>query len=184
MMNVFACREIAKGTAEGEILISSDQILFYHVRPEDGVVMERDHCLNGISIKDKILVFPGGKGSSVVQMDGLYQLEKHGTAPRAFIVEEPDTVLVSTAIIMGVPMVDRVDPYFYRKVRRGDTVRLDTTRQTIEIVERSQRMEPILLNGHNLTLHDLNLIAYEGYPVAIEPEAWNRVKRGDGTVGP
>ncbi|WP_302370360.1 aromatic amino acid lyase [Acidaminococcus massiliensis] len=182
MTNVFACREIAKGKAEGEILLSSDQILFYHVRPEDGVVMERGHCLEGISVKDKILIFPGGKGSSVVQMDGLYQLEKHGTAPRAFIVEEPDTVLVSTAIIMDVPMVDRVEHSFYREIHNGDIVRLDTTKQTIEIEERGQRMEKILLNGHELTLQALYHIAYEGYPVEIEAEAWKRVKRGRETM--
>jgi len=133
----YSCREIAQGAVSGEVLCSSDQILFYHVRPRDGVVTESGHALEGVSIKDKVLVFPGGKGSSVVQMDGLYQLEKYGTAPLAFIVETPDTVLVSTAIIMGVPMVDRVDRAFYQKIRNGDIVRLDTHAGKIEFLKRS-----------------------------------------------
>lgn len=131
MKRHFSCREISKGIAEGEALLSRDAILFYHTDPETGVVTERGHCLEGISIKGKILVFPGGKGSSVVQMDGLYKLELNGTAPLGFIVEEPDTVLVSSAIIMELPMADRAEEAFYRAIRSGDQIRLDTTHQTI-----------------------------------------------------
>lgn len=132
----FGCREISPGTAEGEVLLSEDRLLFYHAEPATGVITERGHCLEGISVKDKILVFPGGKGSSVVQMDGLYKLDKWGAAPLAFLVEEPDTVLVSSAIIMGVPMADRIEAEFYRAVKTGDRIRLDTARRTITLVER------------------------------------------------
>mgnify|MGYP002098265234 CR=1 FL=1 len=37
---------------------------------------------------------------------------------------------------MDVPMVDRVEHSFYREIHNGDIVRLDTTKQTIEIEER------------------------------------------------
>ncbi len=134
MAQTFSCREISTGVAEGEVLLSSDRILFYHADPKTGVVFERGHALEGISVKDKILVFPGGKGSSVVQMDGLYKLELNHTAPLGFIVRSPDTVLVSTAIIMGLPMVDRVDPAFYQTVRSGDRIRIDAAAQTITIL--------------------------------------------------
>lgn len=136
MNKTFSCREISRGTAEGEVLLSRDQILFYHADPATGIITERGHCLEGISVKGKILVFPGGKGSSVVQMDGLYQLEKHGTAPLGFIVREPDTVLVSTAIIMELPMVDRVEESFYQTVQNGDRLRLDAGEQVIVLLER------------------------------------------------
>ena len=116
--------------------MSEDRLLFYRAEPDTGVITERGHCLEGISVRDKILVFPGGKGSSVVQMDGLYKLDRHGAAPLAFLVQEPDTVLVSGAIIMGVPMVDRIDEEFYRAVQTGDRVRLDTASQTITLLER------------------------------------------------
>ena len=81
-------------------------------------------------------MFPGGKGSSVVQMDGMYKLELHHAAPLGFIVREPDTVLVSSAIIMELPMVDRVEEDFYRTVRNGDYIRIDTVRETVEILRR------------------------------------------------
>ena len=136
MKTTFACREISPGTVEGEVLLSEDRLLFYRADPATGVITERGHCLEGISVKDKILVFPGGKGSSSVQMDGLYKLDRHSAAPLAFLVREPDTVLVSGAIIMGVPMVDRIDEEFYRTVQTGDRVRLDAAGQTITLLER------------------------------------------------
>lgn len=129
----FSCREIAAGRVAGTALVCSDQILFYHTDPETGVVTESGHALEGVSVRDRLLIFPGGKGSSVVQMDGLYKLSLHGAAPLGFIVREPDTVLVSTAIIMGIPMVDRVEERFYETVQSGDRLCIDTTTETITI---------------------------------------------------
>jgi len=134
MQQEFNCREIAPGVVEGEVLISEDKILFYHSDFATGTIAENGHCLDGVCTKDKILVFPGGKGSSVVQMDGLYKLEKNHAAPKGFIVCEPDTVLVSCAIVMEIPMVDRVEQDFYKKVKNGDRVRIDTNKQTIEFL--------------------------------------------------
>ena len=85
MKKTFTCRQIAAGKVRGEVLTCTDQILFYHTDPKTGVVTEVGHALEGVSVKDKILVFPGGKGSSVVQMDGLYKLELNGAAPLGFI---------------------------------------------------------------------------------------------------
>lgn len=129
MKKTFSCRQIAAGKVRGEVLTCTDQILFYHTAPKTGVVTEVGHALEGVSVKDKILVFPGGKGSSVVQMDGLYKLELNGTAPLGFIVREPDTVLVSTAIIMEIPMVDRVEDEFYSTVRTGDQIEINASEE-------------------------------------------------------
>lgn len=137
MERTFSCREISPGLVEGQVLLSEDRLLFYHADPATGVITERGHSLEGVCIMDKILVFPGGKGSSVVQMDGLYRLDRHRTAPLAFLIQEPDTVLVSSAIIMGLPMVDRIDGMFYEFIHSGDWIRLDTSRQTITLLERS-----------------------------------------------
>ena len=137
MERTFSCREISPGLVEGQVLLSEDRLLFYHADPATGVITERGHSLEGVCITDKILVFPGGKGSSVVQMDGLYRLDRHRTAPLAFLIQEPDTVLVSSAIIMGLPMVDRIDGMFYEFIHSGDWIRLDTSRQTITLLARS-----------------------------------------------
>jgi predicted aconitase with swiveling domain len=121
----FACRGIVSGRAEGEILQSSDGICFYRVHPETGVMTEEGHPIAGVSVADTVLVFPTGKGSSVVQLDGLYQLVKHGVAPRALVVASPDTVLVTCAVIMEIPVVTAVDPAFYELVTDGSSVIVD-----------------------------------------------------------
>ena len=135
MKKTFTCRQIAAGRVKGEVLTCTDQILFYHTDPKTGVGTEVGHALEGVSVKDQILVFPGGKGSSVVQMDGLYKLELNGAAPLGFIVREPDTVLVSTAIIMEIPMVDRVEDEFYHAVKTGDQIEIDADEETITLIE-------------------------------------------------
>ena len=135
MKKTFTCRQIAAGRVKGEVLTCTDQILFYHTDPKTGVVTEVGHALEGVSVKDKILVFPGGKGSSVVQMDGLYKLELNGAAPLGFIVREPDTVLVSTAIIMEIPMVDRVEDEFYNAIKTGDQIEINADEETITLIE-------------------------------------------------
>ena len=63
--------KVAKGRARGEALVSKTAISFLgSVNPETGMVVEEGHELNGISIADKILIFPIGKGSTA----GSYQL--------------------------------------------------------------------------------------------------------------
>lgn len=130
------CRSLAEGIGEGEIIISQDAVCFYLVEPETGVVVEKNHSLLGKNIAGKVLVMPSGKGSSVVQADGLYKLAKHHNAPKAMIIEYPDPVLVSGAIVMEIPLVDSVDQEFYEKVKDGDFVKVDAVHEVLVIPEK------------------------------------------------
>lgn len=134
MMLEFSCHTISPGRAEGEALLSKDPILFYHTDFSTGIFREPGHALEGKCIAQKILIFPGGKGSSVVQADGMYKLDMAKLAPAGLIVSCLDTVLVSSAIIMEVPMVDDVDPKFYETVQTGDQIRLDATNGKVYIL--------------------------------------------------
>lgn len=131
----YKCHKISEGKARAEAIISTDRIMFYQVRPEDGVMEEKNHALEGRSIAGKILLFPGGKGSSVVQQDGLYHLDRNHNMPAALIVQDPDPVLVAGAIIMELPMVDKVDPAFYEAVKDGDTVTVSADEGWVEILD-------------------------------------------------
>lgn len=131
----FKCHKISEGVAEAEAVISKDDIMFYLVEPATGKVIEPAHDMLGRSMSQKVLIFPGGKGSSVVQADGLYQLNQKGNAPKAMIVRNPETVLVSSAIIMEIPMVDKVDPEFYSVVKDGDLIRVDADNGIVEILK-------------------------------------------------
>ncbi|HHT62318.1 MAG: aconitase X swivel domain-containing protein [Bacillota bacterium] len=136
----FSCHKIAEGKAEGEVLISKDEILFYLCDPETGRIIEEGHDLEGQSIAGKILVFPAGKGSSSVQVDGLYQLLTRNKAPKGMIIERPDTILVTSAIIMEIPLVDRVEKEFYQKVVNGDYLFLDADRGEIIIKKENKQL--------------------------------------------
>ena len=133
MERFYSCKTISPGTARGDVIISTEEILFYFTDPATGQITEAGHCLEGRSIAGKILVFPGGKGSSVVQADGLYKLEQGGTQPAGLIVKNLDTVLVSSAVIMEIPMVCEVPDSFYRDLREGMTIRINTDENTIEL---------------------------------------------------
>jgi len=118
-------RIIYKGKAEGEALVTSMPISFYGgVDPNTGVVIEKGHELQGVSIKGKILVFPQGKGSTVGSYT-LYRLKKNNAAPAAMINKETETIVAVGAIISEIPFIDKVD---ISKIKTGDkiTVKNDT----------------------------------------------------------
>lgn len=131
----YTCHKITGGAGVGEILVSSDDICFSQADPDTGVVIEKNHAIEGRNITDKILVFPSGKGSSVVQGTGLYQLIKKGTAPKALIIKRPDTVLVASAVVHGIPLVDRVEEAFYKQVGNGSRVKVDADNCLITLMK-------------------------------------------------
>jgi uncharacterized protein len=115
-------RIIYKGKAEGEALVTSMPISFYGgVDPNTGVVIEKGHELQGVSVKGKILVFPQGKGSTVGSYT-LYRLKKNGAAPAGMINRECETIIAVGAIISEIPCVDKVDVL---KIKTGDKVEID-----------------------------------------------------------
>ena len=135
MSKTFSCSQITKGKVErAEALVSKDAICFYLVEPETGIVKERNHDALGKSVAGKILIMPSGKGSAVVQLDGLYKLMMRGNAPAAIVVQEADTVLVAAVAAMETPMVHRVDPAFFQEVQTGMELSLDADNGTITIL--------------------------------------------------
>jgi hypothetical protein len=109
-------------SAEGEALISKEPISFYGgVEPETGKIADKDNELDGVSIKDKILVFPYGKGSTVGPYT-IYQLKKLGNAPLAMINSECETIVAVGCIISDIPAVDKID---IEKIKTGDNIRVE-----------------------------------------------------------
>lgn len=124
-MEKYSCRGIYKGKAEGEVLVSTDAVCFYLCDPKTGVMIEKGHAIEKKSVAGKILLVKSGKGSSVVMVDGLYQLKQHGNLPKAIIVDEIEPVLVSCAVVVGVPIVDRLERP-YEILKDGMTVEVNS----------------------------------------------------------
>lgn len=115
-------RKIYPGLAAGETLVSSMGVSFFGgVDPESGMVVERDHDLEGQSIAGKVLVFPTGKGSTVGSYT-LFRLKKAGKAPVAIINAECETITAVGCIIAEIPCVDQVPIH---ELRSGQQVTID-----------------------------------------------------------
>jgi hypothetical protein len=106
---------------------------FYLCDPETGEVIEKNHPLQGKSVAGKVLVLKSGKGSSVVQVDGFYQLWVKGNLPAAIIVKDTEPVLVSSAVVVDAIMVDRMETDPFEAIRDGDFVTVDAESETIEV---------------------------------------------------
>jgi hypothetical protein len=134
---VLKCHKIISGYGEGEALVSHEPICFYLTDPNTGIVREKGHDLAGKSVAGKVLVFPSGKASSVVQIDGLFKLAQHNLAPKALIVKDVETVLVVSAFIVKVPLVDRLEQDPFEAIHNGDFVKVDAEKGTVSVT-RSQ----------------------------------------------
>jgi len=131
----YRCHKIAEGVASGKALISHDDICFYMIEPTTGIVIEKGHHLEGQSVAGSVLIFPGGKGSSVVQADGLYQLQLHGNAPMAMVLQHADTVIVASAIVIGIPVVSKLPDSFYEELAPDSFVQINADENKV-LVER------------------------------------------------
>jgi predicted aconitase with swiveling domain len=101
-------RCISKGQGTGPLLISPDPISFLSgVDPDTGIVIEKGHPLEGKNIRNTVLVFEYGKGSTVGSYI-LYALSKAGHAPAAIINTEAETIIAVGAILGHIPMIDHI----------------------------------------------------------------------------
>ncbi|MFH1237186.1 MAG: DUF126 domain-containing protein [Candidatus Aenigmatarchaeota archaeon] len=122
-------RSISPGKVEGEAIVSKTPLGFYGgIDAKTGIVIEKGHELEGKNVKDKILVFPTGKGSKVGSYV-IYGLKRNGVAPKAIINKETETIVATGVILAGIPCVDQID---IDKLATGDKLKIDATKGTVE----------------------------------------------------
>lgn len=130
----FKGRPIVSGNAKGEALVSTKPLSFLGgVDPKTGVIIEKGNDLYGKSIKDVILCFPHGHGSTVGSFV-LYTIAKNGLAPKAIVNTRADPVVVVGAVIANIPMVDGID---VTKIKTGDIIEVDGETGIVKIYRRS-----------------------------------------------
>jgi uncharacterized protein len=102
------CHRVACGCACGPALATREAISFLgNVDANTGMVVDPGHELFGQCIAGKVLIFLGGKGSTVGSYV-IYQLKKRDLAPAAMINVRSEPIVAVGAIISGIPLVDRV----------------------------------------------------------------------------
>lgn len=130
-MKEIPCHKVASGFASGPALVTGMAISFLgNVDPKTGVVVDPGHELFGQKISGKVLIFPGGKGSTVGSYV-IYQLKKRGLAPAAMINLLSEPIVAVGAVISGIPLVDRVGEEVLR-IKSGTIVNVDADRELVQ----------------------------------------------------
>ena len=126
------CRRVACGFASGPAMVTREAISFLgNVDARTGMVVDPAHELFGQCIAGKVLIFPGGKGSTVGSYV-IYQLKKRGLAPAAMINIRSEPIVAVGAIISGIPLVDRVSEEILQ-IESGRAVMVDADGERIVI---------------------------------------------------
>jgi len=113
-----------QGEIVGKALVSKKRISFLgDVDPFTGKIRAQDSDIYGEEISDKILIFRGGRGSTVGAMV-IYSLKKNKKAPLAIITQETDPVIVSGAIFSNIPTVSEIDEEVFMRVKTNDVLKM------------------------------------------------------------
>jgi predicted aconitase with swiveling domain len=130
-------RKVVGGIAEGEALVTTQAISGWGgVNPMQGSVIETRHELRGVSFKDKVLVFPGAKGSSGWSV-AFHLARLAGTAPKALVFNEMTTKVALGAVVMRVPAVTGLDRNPLDVIETGDWVVVNGDLGLVEVRKRA-----------------------------------------------
>ena len=128
-------RKVVGGCAEGEALVTRQTISGWGgIDPMTGTIIETRHELRGQSFKDKILVFPGAKGSSGWSV-AFHMTRLTGSAPRALVFNIMNTKVALGAVAMRTPSVTDFDRDPLEVIETGDWVKVDGDRGIVEVTK-------------------------------------------------
>ena len=132
-------RKVVGGCVEDEALVTHQTISGWGgVNPMTVTVVETRHELRGVSFKDKVLVFPGAKGSS--GWSAVFHFARlAGTAPKAMLFNEMTTKVALGAVVMRVPSVTDFDRNPLDLIETGDWVKVDADRGVVEVRKAAAR---------------------------------------------
>ncbi len=116
---------IVSGKAQGKILKTNTPINFLGtVDKKTGIIHDPKHDLFGVPMKDSILVFPNGVGSSVGAYT-IYSIKSNNSAPSAMICKKVDLTVASGCALANIPLVIASDQE-YDQLQTGMNLSLDT----------------------------------------------------------
>lgn len=129
-------RKVVGGCTEGEALVTKDTISGWGgIDPVKGIIIERRHELSGQSFTDKVLVFPGVKGSS--GGSGMFHRTRlAGTAPKALVFNEMNTKAALISVVLRAPAMTGFDRDPLEVIETGDHVKVDAENGLLEITKR------------------------------------------------
>ncbi len=116
---------LVSGKVQGIVLKSKDSINFLGtVDKKTGIISDKNHDLFEKSIKNCILVFPSGVGSSVGAYT-IYSIKSNNSAPLAMICKKADLTVATGCALANIPLIIISDEEF-SSIQSGMNISLDT----------------------------------------------------------
>jgi len=127
-------KKVFGGKAEGKAIVQKENFSFFgDVNRETGVINVGTNA--GKSFKDKILIFPKGKGSTLAPYVAI-DCVANGVAPKAILCQKADGVIALVGVMAKIPIVDQFEQDIMEKIKADDYVKVDADKGVIEIVGR------------------------------------------------
>ena len=139
-------RGLNGGIAQGEALVTTP-INFFAAYMQGilsgtlSTIEDAKHELYGMSLEEKVLIFPFSIGSlagGVSLLEAIIQ----GVGPKAIVNIKTDGVLLAGPVFarvfygMDVPVVDSVEEDSLKTIRDGDFLTIDGRKGTVEVIPR------------------------------------------------
>ena len=116
---------IVQGKVKGTVLKTTNPINFLGaVDKKTGIIHDQKYDIFEKSIKDSILVFPHGIGSSVGAYT-IYSLKNYEAAPRAMICKKADLTVASGCALANIPMIV-VSKEQFDSIENGKEIEINT----------------------------------------------------------
>ena len=116
---------LVSGKVNGTVLKSKDSINFLGtVDKKTGIISDKNHDLYDKSLKNSILVFPSGVGSSVGAYT-IYSIKSNNVAPIAMVCQKADLTVATGCALANIPLIVISNKEFF-SLKDGMKILLDT----------------------------------------------------------
>jgi len=123
-------RVLVNGKVKGNVLKTEMPINFLGtVDKKTGVISDKNHELYGKSIKDSVLLFPSGIGSSVGAYT-IYSVKSNNSSPIAMICKKADLTVATGCALANIPLVIISDEEF-SSLENGQEISIDTKSEDV-----------------------------------------------------
>lgn len=119
-------RTKAKGTAEGEALVSEMPLSWAPCSIlNNGIIKMVGNPLSGQSVKGKIVVYPTVTGSTSGAFGLLFKVKGSKQGPAGIICQSVHGIDVGGAVASQIPAVDSLDADPLKAIKTGDWVKIE-----------------------------------------------------------
>lgn len=135
-LSVIRVERALGSVVEGDALVLQEGFSpRYDLDRTTGVISKIGHSLEGVAIRDKIMIVPSAKGGVAAGWAFGDILEK-GFAPKALLFGRLNPVMVQGAVFAGLTITEGWTPNALDIIRTGDLVQVNPAERTIRVLMR------------------------------------------------